>query len=178
MIKNREELRKVLLIERKLYLNSQSIVDIIKLRITNENLYWIWKYVYYLRKCEYYLNKRNLLGLLLCRRKKNRLGQKLSIEIKENCFDVGLRIFHGNIVVNENARIGKNCKLHGNNCIGNNGKIDKNPMISDNFELGVGAVVIGDIKIGKNVIVGANSLVNKDILSDWVVVGNPGRKIE
>ena len=177
MIITRDDLNKVLSLERELYLGKRKFCSVTRLRLTNENLYWIWRYVYYLRKCEYYLNSHNMFMLFLARRRKNKIGQILSIEIKENCFDIGLRIFHGNIVVNENAIIGKNCKLHGNNCIGNNGKVDINPIIGDNFDLGVGAVVLGNIRIGSNVTIGANSTVVKNISDNCIVVGSPGKTI-
>lgn len=175
MIKTKKELKNILTIEKKLYLADRTIENIIRLRMTNENLYWIWKYVYYLRKCEYYLNNNKKVSLFVYRRLKNKVGQNLSIEIKENCFDSGLRIFHGNVVVNEKARIGKNCRLHGNNCIGNNGKIDKCPRIGDNFDLGIGGVVVGEISIGNNVTVGAMSFVNKSTPSNCTIVGIPGK---
>ena len=50
MIKSKKELRNIIELEKTLYLENRSIFNIIRLRMTNENLYWIWRYVYYLRK--------------------------------------------------------------------------------------------------------------------------------
>ena len=140
------------------------------------------KYLYYLRKQEYYINTANgnkpkgLLGLFYERRK-NRLGIKLGIEIGPNCFGKGLSIWHiGSIIVNADAKIGENCTLHGGNCIGNNGKDNAVPRIGNNVDIGYGAVVIGDIEIADNVTIGANAVVNKSVLvSGSVVVGVPGK---
>ena len=43
--------------------------------------------------------------------------------------------------------------------------------------IGSGAKILGDIKIGDNVKIGANSVVNKNVASDNVVVGIPGNTI-
>lgn len=139
------------------------------------------KYLLYLRKQEYYINTANgkkwrgLMGLYY-ERKKNRLGLRMGIEISPNCFGKGLSLWHGNIVVNNNARIGEYCTLHGANCIGNNGKNDGVPIIGNNVDIGYGAVIIGDIEIADNVVIGANAVVNKSITTPGcVVVGVPGR---
>ena len=74
----------------------------------------------------------------------NQLGRKLGIESGENVFDSGVRIFHTQgIVINGNARVGKNCYLYGNNCIGNDGINRECPTIGDNVRLCVGAKVLG-----------------------------------
>lgn len=171
------ELKDFLIYEKKLYLGNRNFFSIIKLKYTNENLYYIWKYVSLLRKCEYYKNKGNLFFLAIYRRKKNKLGWQLGIDIHENCFDKGLRIFHGNIVVNNNAKIGKNCCLHGNNCIGNNGIVDLAPSIGDNVDIGYGAVVIGGICLTNDIIIGANAVVNKSFRNSKVIVGVPANKV-
>ena len=49
--------------------------------------------------------------------------------------------------------------------------------IGDNVVIGAGAKIIGNIKIGNNVTIGANSVVTKDIPSNAVVGGNPGKII-
>lgn len=140
------------------------------------------KYLYYLRKQEYYVNNaqgdrlKGIIGLYY-ERKKNKLGNKLGIEIGPNCFGKGLSIWHiGSIIINPATRIGDNCTLHGNNCIGNNGKDRAVPRIGNNVDIGYGAVIIGDIDIADNVTIGANSVINKSILIPGsVVVGVPGR---
>ena len=143
----------------------------------------IQKYLYYLRKQEYYINTasgnrfKGLLGLYYERRK-NMLGEKLGIEISPNCFGKGLRIYHGGIVVNSAVRVGENCKLHGGNCIGNNGKTEAVPHLGNNVDIGYGAVIIGGIQIADEVTIGANAVVNKAIeKKGCTVVGVPARMI-
>lgn len=139
----------------------------------------------YLRKQEYYINTANgskikgLLGLC-CERRKNKIGNKIGIEIGPNCFEKGLTIYHlGSIIVNPSARIGENCRLHGANCIGNNGKTQGVPKIGNNVDIGYGAVVIGDIEIADDVVIGANAVVNKSVLIPGsLVVGVPAQRKE
>ena len=152
-------------------------------RITSDPIYYIAKYVRYLRKEEYYSNakkgKSATLLYLYYLRKKNRLGNKLGIKIPRNCFGPGLQIaHHGEIIVNEAARIGENCLLHGGNCIGNKGTVDDNPVIGDNFDLGIGAKIVGGVKLGNNVTVGANAVVTKSFEDDGItLVGVPAHNL-
>ena len=102
------------------------------------------------------------------------------MEIGENVFDEGLTIFHfDGIVVNGEAKIGKNCKLHGKNCIGNKGYINKAPIIGDNCDIGVSATIIGDIKLGNNITVAAGAVVVDSFEEDDITIGGiPARKIK
>lgn len=144
--------------------------------------YLIARYLRFLRKEEYFFNVRqDCLGKILYLyyfRKKNLLGNKLGFKIPKNCFGPGLTIYHhGNIIVNETARIGANCRLHGNNCIGNNGKIDNAPVIGDKLDLGFGASIIGDIQLGDRIVVGANAVVICSVSTDGVtLVGVPAKQ--
>lgn len=90
----------------------------------------------------------------------------------------GLLIYHkGFLVVNYQARIGKNARFHGCNCVGNNHT--GVPVIGDNADFGVGASVIGGVRIANNVKIGAGAVVTKDILQEGVtVVGIPARIVE
>lgn len=118
--------------------------------------------------------------LLFVRRSRNKLGVLLGFHIPAGCFQEGLLIYHsGSIIVNANARIGKNCVLHGENCIGNNGVTEDAPVIGDNCDIGVGAKIIGGVRLGNNVRIGANSVVTKSFDEDDIVlVGIPARKLE
>ena len=113
-------------------------------------------------------------------RKKNRLGNRLGIEIGPNCFGKGLSIWHGGcIVVNPNVRAGESCVLRGANCIGNNGTTDKNPVLGDNVALGFGAAIIGDVSVASNTIIGANAVVIRSIEEEnGTFVGVPARKTQ
>lgn len=145
--------------------------------------YNLKRYLYFLRKQEFYINTakgnrlKGLLGLLY-ERKKNKLGSILGIEIGPNCFGKGLQLYHGNIVINPSVRVGENCKLHGNNCIGNNGIIDVSPQIGNNVDIGFGAIIIGPITLANGITIGANALVNKSFCeNESLIAGVPARLI-
>ena len=152
--------------------------------LTQDPIYYIAKYVKYLRKEEYYYNSHRgkiyTLLYLFYLKKKNNLGNKLGFKIPRNCFGPGLQIaHHGEIIVNEDARIGENCILHGGNCIGNKGTMNEVPWIGDNLDLGIGAKIIGGVRLGNMVTVGANAVVTKTFEENNItLVGIPARKIE
>ena len=181
MIKSKIDLKNVLNEERNLYVSSNLKKKIIR-TYTKESSYCIWQYVRQLRIAEFYSNQTGFINTLLYylyRRKYNILGEKLGIEIYDNCFDSGLHIFHSsNIVVHNHATIGKNCKLHGDNCIGNNGIDQSAPIIGNNVDIGVGAKIIGGITIGNNITIGANAVVTRSFVEDGItLVGIPAKKL-
>ena len=126
--------------------------------------YSIRKYLVTLRKAEYYNNchKNSVLyGWFLLRYQQ--MGLKLGYSIPLNTFGPGLSLPHtGTIVVNENARIGANCRLHVCVNIGSSAGESKAPRIGDNVYIGPGAILFGDIEIADNVTIGANATVNKE----------------
>lgn len=141
------------------------------------------KYLIYLRKQEYYINTaggnkiKGLFGLIY-EGKKNKLGEKLGMEIGPNCFGKGLQIYHAGIVVNPAVRAGEHCSLHGGNCIGNNGITDVNPSLGNNVDIGYGAVLIGDIRIADDCVIGANAVVNHSFIEKGSrIAGVPAHKI-
>lgn len=142
----------------------------------------IKKYMCFLRKQEYYINTANksrirgLLGIV-CERRKNRLGNRMGIEISPNCCGRGLRIWHANIVINYNAVIGENCTLHGANCIGYNGLTEDAPVIGNNVDIGYGAVIIGGIQIAEDIKIGANAVVNRSFTEPGVTIAGVPAKV-
>lgn len=141
------------------------------------------KFLYYLRKQEYYINTsqgklfKGLLNLYF-ERKKNKLGLKLGIEIGPNCFGKGLNLYHsGSIIVNPAVRAGQNCSLHGANCIGNNGITKEVPHLGNNVDIGYGAVLIGDITIADDIKIGANAVVNKSFTEPGVTIAGVPAKV-
>lgn len=117
----------------------------------------------------------NLLWLFAkCRFR--RLSIKLGYSIPINVFGPGLSLPHrGNIIINPNARIGANCRIHvGVNIGAHKGKA---PIIGDNVYIGPGAIIFGDIHIANNVTIGANATVNKSILQENVVIGGTPARI-
>lgn len=149
--------------------------------LMNDHDYQIWQYQKALRTFEYHLNRGHRILSRFWNRRCNTLGGRLGIYIRPNCFDPGLRIWHyGSIMVNSNAKIGKNCQLHGCNCIGNKGVASHEaPVLGNNVDLGVGAVVVGNVYIADGVRIGANAVVTKSCYEkDAIMVGNPAKVIK
>jgi serine O-acetyltransferase len=104
-----------------------------------------------------------------------KLGALLGLEIGLNSCDCGLKIYHaGFVVVNYEARIGKNVAFHGCNCVGNSSS--GVPVIGDNVEFGVGSSVIGDVTIANNIKIGAGDVVTKSFDEEnATIIGIPAR---
>lgn len=137
---------------------------------------YIWEFQRLLRKLEYYKNVRNK-GVLnkaryFCLRLKfKKLSLKLGFTIPENVFGPGLAIVHyGTIVVNQNASIGANCRIHVDTNIGASGGTDKAPQIGDNVYIGPGVKIFGDIRIPSNIAIGANSVVMKSFDEEHMMI--------
>lgn len=180
MILTKENLKSCLKEEKEIYIEEGSYL---KFLIYNGVRLRTYHYVKYLRKLEYHKNQKGILHELLyihCRRRKNQLGEKLGIEMEENCFDRGLTIYHpGNIVVNGFSKIGENCKLHGDNCIGNDGKTLDSPVLGNNIRLGVGTKVIGNVKLADNITIAAGSIVIKSCeITGAVLAGVPAKVVK
>ena len=94
--------------------------------------------------------------------------------------ETGIHIVHGKVVVNANAKIGKNCKILSDVTIGVSGKKEEvgASVIGSNVFIGSGAKIIGNITIADNVVIGANAVVTKSIAEPGITVaGIPARKI-
>jgi serine acetyltransferase len=107
------------------------------------------------------------------------LGLLLNFSIPPNAFGPGLSIAHyGTIVVNSNARIGANCRIHVCVNIGADARDGtKAPHIGDNCYIGPGAKIFGAIKIGNHVAIGANAVVNKSFVENNVSLGGIPAKV-
>lgn len=143
----------------------------------------IWRFQRNLRYAEYYTNScSGLLGRilsLLFRYRARCLGRKLGFSVPVNVFGAGLAIAHaGTIVVNSQARIGKNCRIHV--CVNIGADVrrgDLAPQLGDNVYIGPGAKIYGDITIGSNVMIGANAVVNKSCEGNCTIAGVPAKII-
>ena len=143
----------------------------------------IWKFEILLRKCEFYKNCKsgifNKIYFYYLKFLFKRQSIKLGFTIPLNVFGPGLSIAHyGTIVINENAKVGKNCRIHEGVTIGATSGNPNAATIGDNVFIGSGAKIIGEIKIEDNVAIGANSVVVKDIKEKGITVaGSPAKKI-
>ena len=144
----------------------------------------VWRFERLLRKVEYYKNcKQSAFGELyyyILYFFLHRAQIKLGFYVHPNCFGPGLSVSHpGTIIVNGNAKIGSNCRLHDCVVIGTEaGYSDHAPTIGDNVYIGPGAKIYGRIVVADGVAIGANSVVNKSINEQNITIaGVPAKKV-
>lgn len=169
--------------EYKYYLNCDKIAlgkDYDRPKIIGDE---IWQFERLMRKAEYYKNcSKNIFTKAYSKwlqflYYKKRL--KLGFSIPLNVFGPGLSIAHyGTIVVNGNARIGKNCRIQECTTIGATNGSTVAPVLGDNIFIGSGARIIGNIYIANNIAIGANAVVNKTFEEEGITIaGVPAKKI-
>lgn len=145
---------------------------------------YIYQFQKLLRKVEYTKNcKKGFLGKL-----KHiwlvfwfkRLSLKLGFSIPPNVFGPGLAIIHyGTIVVNANAKVGANCRIHPSTCIGASGGSSKAPQIGNNFYIAPGVKIYGDIIIANNIATAANAAVSSSFTEENILIGGvPAKRIK
>lgn len=145
---------------------------------------YIWEFQKRLRKSEYYKNCSTgpigKIRFFWAKYRFRRCSLKMGFSIPENVFGPGLAIVHyGTIVINSNAKIGANCRIHACTNIGASGGSSKAPQIGDNVYIGPGAKIYGDITIGNNIAIGANATVFKSFHENNVMIaGNPAKIIK
>lgn len=90
----------------------------------------------------------------------------------------GFRIHHfGGVIFHPSVIIGKNCTLYHGVTIGDKGGKGNAACIGNDVLIGAGAKIIGEISIGNNCKIGANTVVNRNIPDNAVVIGNIGKII-
>jgi serine O-acetyltransferase len=144
----------------------------------------IWRFQRLLRKTEYLRNcgrgPFSRMHRVMTSIRLNRLGRLLGFTIPLNVFGPGLSIAHrGTIVVNDNCRIGANCRIHV--CVNIGAAIDDGgaaPRIGDNCYIGPGAKLYGAIELAHDITIGANAVVNSSFSEPSITIaGVPARKI-
>ena len=176
--KPKDELKRILEKEKKIYLGNSGL----KLMLNNAENYCIYKFLYALRHCEYHLHYTSVYHKLMYSyylRLKNKWGIRLGIYAWPFSLGEGVLISHaGSILINGNAKVGKNCIFHGENCVGNKGTGSEAPIVGNNVDFGVGSKVIGNITIANNVKIGANAVVIRSCYKEGaLLVGVPAREM-
>lgn len=90
----------------------------------------------------------------------------------------GFFIDHGmGTVIGETAEVGDDVTLYHNVTLGGVSweKKKRHPTVEDHVVIGAGAQILGPVRIGAHSRIGANSVVVKNVPSNSVVVGVPGR---
>ena len=143
----------------------------------------IWQFEIALRHTEYYSNiNRSIINnifLAYWKFKFKILGLICGFEIPINVFGKGLSIAHkGTIIVNDNAIIGENCRIH--TCV-NIGTLPGvgtcAPIIGNNVYIGPGAKIYGPIHIASGIMIGANAVVGRDFLTQNVCIAGVPAKV-
>lgn len=184
MIKSRKELNEYLAADAANYKRNAGIKGFLR-HLTDSPISdqkYIWKYIKAMRYAEYYINKYDSYRTpfaLYYLNKLRKYGRLTGFQIHPNTCGKGLTIWHyGTIIINANARIGEMCVIRPNILIGHKIPGSPAPVIGNNVEINSGVRIIGSVTIGDDVIIGVNAVVNKDIPSHSIVVGNPGRVIK
>lgn len=111
---------------------------------------------------------------------RNRLGERLGLEMDTRNIGKGLVVYHYNNVINPSAIIGENLHLHGCNVIGNAGNGDLMcPVIGNNVMMGAGAKVIGNVTIADNIKIAAGAVVVNSFMEPGITIGGiPARRLK
>lgn len=180
MIKNLKELKDYISADRSRYsLRNPRVLG----RLLNDESYYVTKYLYCLRKLEYYTNNHywiwDKIFYIYWFLKHRRLSLKYNISISPNIVGKGVYIphFRGGVIINALA-VGEHLTINTGAVIGNKSRADCKPIIGNNVEICIGAKIIGKVTIGNNVIVAPNSVVVKDIPDNCVVSGVPAKVIK
>lgn len=188
-IKSHQDLAKILQYEDEIYklYMYPNMKDYFWGSIKSDNLVKIMKWQRIARITDYHDyqyhttgSKWHLLMYLWYIRKRNRLGNKLGLEVSTELIGKGLTIYHFNNVVNSNAIIGENLHLHGCNVIGNAGASDlRCPIIGNNVMMGAGAKVLGNVTIADDIKIGAGAVVVSSFTEPGITIGGvPARKLK
>lgn len=95
----------------------------------------------------------------------------------------GLMIPHGNVVIDGETVIGRDCQINPWVTIGlsNSKRLGfsvRGPTIGDHVRIGTGAKVLGPVTVGDYARIGANAVVVNDVPANVTVVGIPARVLE
>lgn len=169
-INTKQELKRIIALEEKIY-KKKWYYDLPVKLTENQQLY---KFMKKLRKAEYAVNTNKFyrhISLL----KLNRFEMKYGMSVPLNVLGEGFWMNHlGSLIINVDAKIGKNVSLNPGVCIG--GNKGKAPVIGDNVFFGPGAKVFGDVTIADDVQIGANAVVTKSCLKKGaLLVGEAAR---
>lgn len=144
----------------------------------------IWKFQRLLRLLEFLTNtKRTWVGkafYCVVKFRFHYVSIRLGFTIPCNVCGPGLSIAHlGTIVINENAKIGNNCRVHVCVNVGTAaGRPAEAPTIGNNIYIGPGVKLFGKIEISDDIAIGANAVVNKSFLTPGITIaGIPARMI-
>lgn len=140
---------------------------------SKKELFGFW-YMKCLRLAKYHKDCCHHLRFAYYRYKLFRLSQKYGFQIPYTTqIDKGFYLGHmGGIIVNADAKIGKNVNLAQGVTIGADNRGDRKgaPTIGNDVWIGANCVVVGNITIGDDVMICPNTFVNMDVPSHSIVI--------
>ncbi|MDF1618121.1 serine O-acetyltransferase [Petrocella sp. FN5] len=174
-VKSKEDLKAFLKVEKEKYNASRFTIPFFEFRERQI----LWRHNSLLRRAEYHRNQGHSIRANYYKLRLKSLQNKYGIHIPINCFDQGLKIMHlGPILVNQDAKIGRDCSIHINTSIVAGGRDSGVPLIGNNVVIGIGAVILGGIRLADYMAIGANAVVNKSFNEENITVaGVPAKKI-
>lgn len=137
------------------------------------------RFIYTLRKCEFYKNTNHPLAKLYLI-KLRFLEEKMGYTIPINVLGKGSIIVHlGTVIINPAAKIGEYCRIHAGVNIGTSAGAKRSaPIIGNYVYIGPGAKLFGNIFIANRCAIGANSVVNKNFLEEGkTIAGIPAKVV-
>lgn len=170
---------------KKYYLGSDKLYDYLINKIAGNDNYFIYKFIYHLRKYEYLISFNSSSIILKLKRlyhlnRYQKYARILGYVIGDGVLGDNVIFFHrASIIINAQARIGDGCQFHGDAVIGVKNTGSKGcPVLGKNVDIGAGAVILGDIYIADDVVIGANSVVIHSVKTPGTVVaGVPAKEI-
>lgn len=142
----------------------------------------IWKYQIILRHYECWIRRKGMIAKVVrgyWHYRYYKESIRLNFEIPPFVFGAGLSIAHrGPIIVNPNARVGENCRVHSCVNIGTAaGTQNAAPVLGDNCYIGPGAKLFGGIRVADGVAIAAQAVVNKSCEQPEVTLGGVPAKV-
>lgn len=169
MITTKEELKEVLAYEKNIHGIKHHLIAV------NQNDI-LHRHLLLLRKAEYFTNTGKKYRSAVYKFRLHVLQNRYCLHVPLNTCEKGLSIAHlGPVVINGNAHLGRNARIHVGVNIGANGT-DKAPQIGNDVYIGPGAKIFGEIIIADGCRIGANAVVNRSCQEEGaLLVGVPAR---
>ena len=177
-IRSKADLKEWLAYEKNQYGIGNSVISFVLAWLYVSEKHISWRIQRRLRVTEYYLNCGHRFRYKLSVALYHRIAFKAGIKIPPNTCGKGLHIVHlGDIMINEDARIGEDAVLH-INCVVSAGSAGKKAVLGDGVYLFIGAKVLKGVAVNDRVMIGAGAVVTKDIQeSNICVAGIPAHKV-
>ena len=171
---------------KKKYLGSTSTYNYLFSKVAGNDSYFVYKFMYHLRRYEYLISISSKSIFLKFRRlyhlnRYQKYARILGYVIGDGVLGDDVVFYHrASIIINSDARVGDGCRFHGDAVLGVKNTGSKGcPVLGKDVDIGAGAKILGDIYIADNVVIGANSVVIHSVETPGATVaGIPAKEIK